>query len=86
MGQVESAVFEDAPPWDMKMILNSTELQGVNKKWLPSLTILPPLDCIPKLVLSFLIDKIKSKLFCARWEPTVTIKIQKLLGKWSKRG
>jgi len=35
MGQVESAVFEDAPPWDMKMILNSTELQEeeVNFCW-----------------------------------------------------
>jgi hypothetical protein len=38
MGQVESTIFDDAPPWDMKMILKLTQLQEeeVNfcwKKW-----------------------------------------------------
>ena len=27
MGQVESAIFDDAPPWDMKMILKLTDLK-----------------------------------------------------------
>jgi len=35
MGQVESAIFDDAPPWDMKMILKLTDLKEdqVNYCW-----------------------------------------------------
>ena len=35
MGQVESTIFDDAPPWDMKMILKLTQLkeEEVNFCW-----------------------------------------------------
>ena len=35
MGQVESAVFEETPPWDMKMLLKLTELteDEINACW-----------------------------------------------------
>ena len=41
----------------------------------------------PKQFLTFLVEQVKSKLSCVRWEYTVTVKkFEKLLGKWSERG
>ena len=63
-------------------IIQSRRYTGCNKKNGPPLWLIhPPLDPFSMIVLKFLTEKVKSKLFCMRLKHIATIKHSKNAGK-----